>query len=458
MKLQNTANLSSDQNPSQAQSIMSFTRGRTRWKNHRPHRRTFALNHIAALRIGICVWITSLLTTGVMAVKNQNIPISELCTKGETDNFLSNIPKQVDGAVIISRNERDVNCVVTFQTESVLGRFMIRFEDLKIDCNDKLVIYDGAHAIGKSMEDISCDKTGDSVGQNGVIFSQTNYVTLKYITDSWGTSENGFKMIITAFKAVTQQGCSKSFQCSSTNTCISDDLVCDTVHHCIDGSDERHSEFCRSLGLPGWIGLDRSAATAIVLGLILLSTALTTAYKLYYCKRSRDLRVDETRTANTGEYHVGHTDLNGVKNMNGIPGSGSTTGTSVSLGGYNNGGNHNGRHNGQYQVNGINGSGNGSGGAGNGSGVIHNGQYRPRVNGLNGLNGNGHGLNGLNGNGYGGSNMYLHNNGNGGATVESSNMLISTPPSGNAKRPAVGRGYNKSLCRNLQQLHFWLPL
>ena len=80
-----------------------------------------------------------------------SVPISELCTKSDQDNFLSNIPKQVDGAVIISHNERDVNCVVTFQTESVLGRFMIRFEDLKIDCNDKLVIYDGAHAIGKSM-------------------------------------------------------------------------------------------------------------------------------------------------------------------------------------------------------------------------------------------------------------------------------------------------------------------
>ena len=169
-------------------------------------------------------------------------------------------------------------------------------------------------------------------------------------------------------------------------------------------------------------------------------------------------------------FTVGHTD---IKNMNGVPGSSSTTGTSVSLGGYNKGSNHNGRHNGQYQVNGINGSSNqyqvngingssnGAGGAGNGSGVIHNGQYRPRVNGLNGLNGNGNGLNGLNGNNYGGSNMYLHNNGNGGATVESSNMLISTmatPPSGNAKRPAAGRGYNKSLWRNLQQLHFWLPL
>ena len=88
-------------------------------------------------------------------------------------------------------------------------------------------------------------------------------------------------------------------------------------------------------------------------------------------------------------FTVGHTD---IKNMNGVPGSSSTTGTSVSLGGYNKGNNHNGRHNGQYQVNGINGSGNGAGGgggAGNGSGVIHNGQYRPRVNGLNGLNGNG---------------------------------------------------------------------
>ncbi len=126
--------------------------------------------------------------------------MSELCAKSDKDNFLSNIPKPIDGAVVISENERDVNCVVTFQTESILERFMIRFDNLKIDCNDKLVIYDGAHAIGKFMESISCDKTDDSVGQNGVIFSQTNYVTMKYVTDSWGTEENGFKMIITAFR------------------------------------------------------------------------------------------------------------------------------------------------------------------------------------------------------------------------------------------------------------------
>ena len=58
-----------------------------------------------------------------------------------------------------------------------------------------------------------------------------------------------------------------------------------------------------ALGLPGWMGLDKSAAIAIVLGCILLTTALATAYKLYHCRRNRDLRNDEMRTANTGQYH-----------------------------------------------------------------------------------------------------------------------------------------------------------
>jgi len=90
---------------------------------------------------------------------------------GSGGSFLSTIPHPVDGAVVTSRNERDINCVVTFQvgffntfcfcsmylrgnklifsqTESILECFMLRFEELAIDCNDRLVIYDGAHAIG----------------------------------------------------------------------------------------------------------------------------------------------------------------------------------------------------------------------------------------------------------------------------------------------------------------------
>ena len=80
-----------------------------------------------------------------------SVPVKELCTKRDEDNFLSNIPRPIDGAQVVSQNERDVDCVVTFQTESILERFMIRFDRLKIDCNDRLVIYDGAHAIGKFM-------------------------------------------------------------------------------------------------------------------------------------------------------------------------------------------------------------------------------------------------------------------------------------------------------------------
>ena len=73
--------------------------------------------------------------------------MSKLCHRNQ-QSFLSSIPIPIDGAVVISRNERDVDCVITFQTESILERFMIRFEELAIDCNDKLYIYDGAHAIG----------------------------------------------------------------------------------------------------------------------------------------------------------------------------------------------------------------------------------------------------------------------------------------------------------------------
>ena len=58
-----------------------------------------------------------------------------------------------------------------------------------------------------------------------------------------------------------------------------------------------------ALGIPGWMGLDKSATIAIVMALILLTAALSTAYKLYFCRRNRDLRNDQQRTENTGQYH-----------------------------------------------------------------------------------------------------------------------------------------------------------
>lgn len=47
--------------------------------------------------------------------------------------------------MLVSNNEDSLDCVITFQTDSVLQKFMLRFEQLQLDCNDHLYIYDGAH-------------------------------------------------------------------------------------------------------------------------------------------------------------------------------------------------------------------------------------------------------------------------------------------------------------------------
>ena len=72
----------------------------------------------------------------------------EICYESRKGNFLSNVPRTVDGVVLDSRDERDEDCVITFQTESVIEKFLLKFERLQMDCNDHLYIYDGAHVAG----------------------------------------------------------------------------------------------------------------------------------------------------------------------------------------------------------------------------------------------------------------------------------------------------------------------
>lgn len=48
-----------------------------------------------------------------------------------------------------------------------------------------------------SQFDLSCRNTKQNLG---AMFTRTNYVTLKYVTDNWGTDSNGFKLVITAVK------------------------------------------------------------------------------------------------------------------------------------------------------------------------------------------------------------------------------------------------------------------
>ncbi|XP_065210586.1 uncharacterized protein loaf isoform X2 [Planococcus citri] len=148
--------------------------------------------------------------------------------------FMQSIYQQIDGAVLISKNERNLDCVVTFQTLTVLQRFMLRFDRLKIDCNDHLYIYDVANAVGPYKADLTCRNTTDAFG---VMFTGSNYVTLRYVTDAWGTEVNGFELLITAFKNQSVQTCF-DFRCAYKNHCISKDLICDGLNHCLDGSDE----------------------------------------------------------------------------------------------------------------------------------------------------------------------------------------------------------------------------
>ncbi|CAG5048092.1 unnamed protein product [Parnassius apollo] len=147
--------------------------------------------------------------------------------------------RKVDGGVLWSRNERNLDCTVTYQTHSILQRFMLHFEMLQLDCNDHLYVYDGAHPTGPPKADLSCRNTKQQVG---ALFTRSNFVTLKYVTDNWGTDANGFKLVITAVKD-PKHGC-KEFRCKQREFCVSADLTCDGVDHCADGSDEDTAVLC----------------------------------------------------------------------------------------------------------------------------------------------------------------------------------------------------------------------
>lgn len=52
-------------------------------------------------------------------------------------------------------------------------------------------------SLSPHQSDLTCRNTKQQVG---ALFTRTNFVTLKYVTDGWGTDTNGFKLVITAVK------------------------------------------------------------------------------------------------------------------------------------------------------------------------------------------------------------------------------------------------------------------
>ncbi|XP_017764335.1 PREDICTED: uncharacterized protein LOC108553803 [Eufriesea mexicana] len=79
----------------------------------------------------------------------MNDQISDVCKK----DYMQDLYRKIDGAVLISQLEKDLDCTITFQTHSILQRFMLRFDQLQLDCNDHLYIFDGAHVVSSYKED-----------------------------------------------------------------------------------------------------------------------------------------------------------------------------------------------------------------------------------------------------------------------------------------------------------------
>lgn len=127
---------------------------------------------VAAIPCTTLIFITAILVITVTAEPNKIYYASKLCGRDRPQPLY----KAVDGAVVISEMDSDLNCTMTFQTESVLQHFMARFEELALDCQDNLYVYDGDLATGRSKAALSCRSTRS---ETGTIFTQSNFLTLR---------------------------------------------------------------------------------------------------------------------------------------------------------------------------------------------------------------------------------------------------------------------------------------
>ncbi|KAG0710094.1 hypothetical protein GWK47_023503 [Chionoecetes opilio] len=225
--------------------------------------------------------------------------VSELCS----DTFMKQHNHMIEGAVLTSKGERNLKCVVTFQTDTILQRFMLRFERLQLDCNDHLFIYDGAYAMGAHKLDLSCRNTLQNVAP---FYTQTNHVTLKYVTDQWGPKTNGFRLLITAFK--DKKHTCLHFRCETTNFCVDRELTCDGVNHCGDGSDESTSlARCPPTPLYEVLGVSGALLVAIVTSVALLCCACGVAVVVCMYRRNRALHHPTPQTQAAYPNEVGGT-------------------------------------------------------------------------------------------------------------------------------------------------------
>ncbi|XP_051174513.1 uncharacterized protein LOC127290152 [Leptopilina boulardi] len=238
--------------------------------------------------VAVSFMILGSLTPTASGEPSKEYQMNDVCK----NHFLRDLYRKIDGAVLTSQNERNLDCAITFQTHSILQRFMLRFDRLQLDCNDHLYIYDGAHAVGNFKVDLSCRSTELSVS---ALYTRTNFVTLKYVTDAWGTDTNGFRLVISAIKD-PKHAC-KDFRCTTKEFCIDTDLVCDGIRHCEDGSDEAASNLCANPEASIILGMETTLFAVAMIFVILSMVGIVAAGVLCFCRQ---------RASTPGHIHNAH--------------------------------------------------------------------------------------------------------------------------------------------------------
>ncbi|XP_039966115.1 uncharacterized protein LOC120778394 [Bactrocera tryoni] len=139
--------------------------------------------------------------------------------------------------------------------------------------------------LGSTGVDISCRNTKQTVSS---ILTRTNFVTLKYVTDNWGTDANGFKLVITSVKD-PKHTCN-DFTCAAREFCISPDLLCDGINHCGDNSDE---SVCQSETAATVFGVDMTWFVLIVVGIVLVLSAVIVGISICVCRRQEESNLNQ---------------------------------------------------------------------------------------------------------------------------------------------------------------------
>lgn len=171
------------------------------------------------------------------------VTISQLCA-GKSQ---FPVTKRIEGAVLSSNADADVNCTITFKTKSTQQHFVIRFEELKLGCDDHLKMFDSDLDYGQpSIKDFSCR---DSLANVPTIKTTSTFLTMRFSSDSKTKAGDGFRLVATAVFDIPMWDCPPEYSLCRNQLCISKSLFCDDINHCIDNSDE--SSCSTRLGIGG---------------------------------------------------------------------------------------------------------------------------------------------------------------------------------------------------------------